>query len=942
MYKNGQDDFCDVLWESVSGISWRFMRTSVNKFPKISSLMTISRQLRVIGFALAGFLSIATNSSIAQGAQDSATTPQGANVTAPAAPKPVEGVDIGEIKLELERFGAGGQARLGDWCGIRVRLNDNAPRQREVILRLESIDADGDKPWAQLNLTANPGIWQSVWLYTRLPFDYGARPGDAMRLVVFEAIEDKDADQPGIPGYVPGRLLGALVIDPRNKSSLVQPQVGMIGVIGQRTLGLYQYNSRATPSDTWHKFANEANEIVTGLTPEDLPDRWVGLSQFSAIVWADGDPAKLRGERSRALKDWISRGGHLIIVLPSVGQTWTNPASNELFDLMPNVNITSMEKVNFEPYRPLITSWNTTTFPKTSTVQFFAPRKEATPSEAVRILNGPDGQCVVVRREVGAGAVTMVGLDLNQTALSQFDLVDADVLWHRILGKSGEMIEPASTPDKPSNWKSAMVGRRPLSYDSDIPALIQKGGQSAVGVLMGFIVFALYWGVAGPIGFAILKRKGLSQHSWVFFVFATALFTALAWGGATALRPKRIEASHFTILDHVFGQPLQRGRMWASVLLPWYGEASLAVGEPGEIGAEAQRSLTRRSLNTITSWSTPEPSATGFGGFPDARGYSVDVRTPDIITVPTRQTVKQVQVDWSGGPRWEMPFPIALSEADVALGSQAVASASPGELRLNIADWDSNRGSLVNGTLVHKMPGAMRNIIVVVVRGQRTLPTPRARATSFPPETPLLAQAEAFAWSDAWAAGQPLSLDAVTRLRTEPGAKAKARAEAFFKSLIPTASAATGLGDFSGSSLNVSDKFAALAFFPLLPGPDFGSTNLTFSLIAPQRTATQGLDIARWFTRPCIIIVGELDSASNAGSGAPSPIPLAVDGELVPTSGRTLVRWIYPLPDNPPSFPASSNPVDAPPAPPSPPATTGTIPPPSTPEVSRSPQFNPQ
>lgn len=913
------------------------MRKTGHLFTKISGFMSLNKQLQVVGFAVVSLLAITTTPAFALLAQDDASSPPSTAVPAQAAPKSLEGIDSGQIKIELERFGAGGQARLGDWCGIRVRLNDNAPRQREVILRLESVDADGDKPWGQLNLTANPGIWQSVWLYTRLPFDYGARPGDSMRLVVFEAIEDKDANLPGIPGYVPGRLLGAMIVEPRNKSSLVPPQVGMIGVIGQRTLGLSQYNNRASPTDTWHQFGNEATEIVTGLTPEDLPDRWIGLSQFSAIVWADGDPAKLRGERSRAVKDWISRGGHLIIVLPSVGQTWTNPASNELFDVMPNVNITAMESVNFEAYRPLITSWSTTTFPKTANVQVLTPRPEAAPSEAVRILNGPDGQCVVVRREVGAGAVTMVGLNLNQTALSQFDLIDADVLWHRILGKSGEMIEPVTSPDKPANWKSSLAGRRPFAYDSDIPALIQKGGQSAVGVLMGFIVFALYWGVAGPIGFAILKRKGLSQHSWVFFVFSTALFTALAWGGATALRPKRTEASHLTILDHVFGQPLQRGRMWASVLLPWYGEASLGVGEPGEIGSDSQRSLTRRSLNTITSWSTPEPSATGFGGFPDARGYSVDVRTPDIITIPTRQTVKQVQVDWSGGPRWEMPFPIALSEADAALGAQAVASASPGELKLNETDWDSNRGSLINGTLVHKMPGALRNIIVVVVRGQRTLPTPRPRATSFPAETPLLAQAEAFAWSDPWGAGQPLSMDAVTRLRTEPGAKAKARAEAFFKSLVPTGST-SGLGDFTGASLNVSDKFAALAFFPLLPGPDFGSPNIGMSLAAPQRTATQGLDIARWFTRPCIIIVGELDSGTDPGAGAASPIPLTVDGKLIPTSGRTLVRWIYPLPDAPPRFPASSLPADAAGSP----ATTGTIEPPTTPAPPAPRQFNPQ
>jgi len=92
-----------------------------------------------------------------------------------------------------------------------------------------------------------------------------------------------------------------------------------------------------------------------------------------------------------------------------------------------------------EPERP---------FPKTGIVHTFKPSPDALPSEAIRVLNNPEGECIVVRRLVGAGAITLIGLDLNQTRSSQFELIDADVFWHRILGRRGSL-EPPKNANQP-------------------------------------------------------------------------------------------------------------------------------------------------------------------------------------------------------------------------------------------------------------------------------------------------------------------------------------------------------------------------------------------------------------------------------------------------------------------------------------------------------------
>ncbi|MEY3232230.1 MAG: hypothetical protein RL689_2319, partial [Planctomycetota bacterium] len=777
----------------------------------------------------------------------------------------------GEVLIEVDRFGAGNQARPGDWCGLRLRLTDTASSQRELIVRVQTVDADGDQPLYQTGLTSNPGLAQQAWLYARLPF-VGTAEATEVTVTVHEAVEAGDLGEPGATGYRAGRMLASAKVTPK-AGSIVPATVGMIGVVGPRPLGLQQYGDRAGPSSPWHPFANESTQIVTGLTPEDMPDRWMGLAGFEAVVWADGDPAKLRGDRARAVRDYVTRGGHLIIILPPVGQTWTNASSNELIDIMPSVTVASRERVPFEGFRPLLTSWNTTSFPATATVQQFTRRPDTSPWEASCVLAGPEGGCVVTRREVGAGCVTMVGLDLNQTALSQFRMIDAEVFWHRVLGRRGTLQEPQVEPSADGSSTvqvAAGASRRVVSYDAMIDAAIGKSGSSATGVLAGFVVFAIYWAVAGPVGFALLRRRGMTHHAWVGFIACSVVFTVFAWGGATILRPKATEATHLTLLDHVFGQPVQRARTWASVLLPWYGSATLGVGEAIEL---KDRSAQRRSLNSIAAWEAADASASGFGGFPDARGYAVDARLPDTITVPTRQTVKQVEAQWSGGPRWEMPLPLPDE------GKEGM-----GVLRLNDAGWfqldETKQVPLVTGSLVHKFPGPMTGVTVIVVRRQQPLPAPRPRTAAAALPAALPCEAEAFVFTEPWEPGKPLSLDVVTRPRSRVEQR-KASLDQYLATLVPAAGFGRVLDEGEATRLRPASALAGLALFPMLPTPEPSGDIAAPSPAVPQRTSTHGFDLGRWFTRPCIIIVGMVGEQQPQ----PSPVPLVVDGEPLETMG---------------------------------------------------------
>jgi len=53
-----------------------------------------------------------------------------------------------------------------------------------------------------------------------------------------------------------------------------------------------------------------------------------------------------------------------------------------------------------------------------------------------------------------------------------------------------------------------------------------------------------------------------------------------------------------------------------------------------------------------------------------------------------------------------------------------------------------------------------------------------------------------------------------------------------------------------------------------------------------------GLDLARWFTQPCLIVTGRAETRL--------PAPVRVDGAEPPSAGQTMLRWVYPLPPSPP------------------------------------------
>ncbi|MBZ0172514.1 MAG: hypothetical protein K8E66_09065, partial [Phycisphaerales bacterium] len=636
-----------------------------------------------------------------------------------AAPAPVQQDEVG---IKVVKVGPGGRTRAGDWGGVLIEFRDSALKPRDILLRLTGHDRDGDPPAYERVVVGDPERARSAWLYAELPY---AETTSRVTITAHEAVES--ADGTGEPGYRAGRVLGRAWID---TTRLVPPESCLLGVLGSRDFGLRRYGSALQTSILCLPLGHEHTEVVSGLTIDDLPDRWQGLAPYEVVVWGRGvDPAALGPERARALMEWVRRGGHLVVVLPPVGQEWTVSARNPIAAVMPSMRIDRRENASLEPYRALLTLDPFAALPADSVVQVFTRNPDAGPIEAMPVLSGPDGACIAMRRVVGTGMVTVVGLDLAAGRLVASGTLDAEAFWHRVLGRRHSLETYEEVRARDADLASAIQQRTPADYDADIEALIDRTGDRGKGVLLGLAVFALYWLLAGPLGYILLGKYGWRAHAWTGFLAMTAAFTALAWLGATVLRPGRVEGNHLAFLDGVHGSPVQSSRVWMSVLVPSYGEARLAVGDPDS-----------SSDDLIAPWTPPPPAGSG-GGFPDNRGYSLSARRPDTMNVPVRSTIKQIRVDWCGEPAWGMPRPVRRP-GDI------------GEPVLRLVDPEKG---VVEGGVTHDLPGPLGGVLVIVVKGQRDLivspigPTWRPAMANM--KSPTL---------DLWNPGERLDLGSVT------------------------------------------------------------------------------------------------------------------------------------------------------------------------------------
>lgn len=783
--------------------------------------------------------------------------------------------DEASITIALEQFGLGNRFRPGDVVPARFIVTSRLQEAVGAFLVWEVEESTGDIVEYTRPITLNPGLPNPVWMYAKTLPDMAVDTN--FRVRVYERSEENARGGEIAANIVsPARLVGG------SAASAVAIYYNTMGIVGSSsTLGLDQYSIAMPQSPP--VATNDPMQILFGMSAQGLPDRWYGLDSLSAIFWAGREtPQNLSSDQARAIREWIYRGGHFVIVMQMAGDPWgigEGAVRTPLQDLLPQTAPQIVSGVEVPSLIPVLTK--DTRIRTSASDQPIDMRVFDTIDNYYHpVLVTPSGQVLAVQRTYGHGFLTVVGLDVSLGAFSGREwtggnLPDADIFWNPILGRRQDAPRPLDLNAlQNSQLLRAAFGRTTNNLLSGrlVADLINQAGSAAAGLGLAFLLFAVYWTVAGPGGFFLLKSMKKARHAWLLFFATSVAFTGIAWLGVYLVRDNDTRLQHVTVLDFIARPPdasrpaepqLHRATSWFSVYLPGYGEPTISLGDDPQWN------------NLIAPFTAPDVEYTRFRNI---TRYTVPIDSMDDYAVPARATTKEMYVRWVGAADEDYSNLFEVTQPISILGKGSSAQLS--------------------GAIRHNLPGDLENWLLVFIKPGRNL-SPRYRNVDpGDPRTVLvsagmLQPGEAFSHAR-WQPGETLDLSS---MQASAGQRTNRQNLIGFMSaryIDPIKSLYDSVGASFDSAASMSDRrriLETLSFFQQVPPPEYLAANERDqqTRVAVARSLGQELDLSTWFNRPCIILIGYIENSEI-------PYPLTVNGTPPVSSGLTMVRWIYPLP----------------------------------------------
>ncbi len=806
----------------------------------------------------------------------------------------------GDIDVKVIHFGAGDIARAAGPLAVQVEFRSALDGPVEIEAVWELPNADLDVAEYSRSFVLNPGQAQRRWLYGVLPpYGEGRLRGEVFDLRLYEVANGERV-----------RDLGTAKIAGSNAETppvFLQPTDDAIAIIGPRNCGLEVFqqgsDTGAIPS------MNTRTQLGNIRDADSFPDRWEGFAAFDAVVWSGGSvpPSRISEDSADALTEWMTRGGNFIIALPAAGDPWSiGTADRHAFSaLLPRETPKRVEDVRIADLLPLLSvseflrapdaRTRLTTFDPTTlsdgwrafigvpALKDAAGAPEVSKgSDATNSAPIIDGSIIGVRREVGFGHMTVLGLDVEEIAsrgLQTPAIPQGDVFWNRVLARRADT--PSGAEYKALVDASRLTTGGYTRTIGDGPAVAQSiglAGEAVMGVLAATAVFALYWLVAGPLGFALLKAWKKERWAWVAYVAVAAVFTVSIWVLGGSLTGSTARIRHLTVLDmieraageqDVTRPQLKRATGWFSLFAPDYGTTLVAL-DP--VAADA----TNATRNQLSSWrgidSIPE-------GFPSVERFVMKLDESNTMHAPSRATSIDFEVQWLGGIKdgWGR-MPSVSKPVEVAI------------------DRAANPASIVlRGSLVHSLPGPLTGVMLLHVWPMRNpLQRLRPSASGVIADRRYIDQLPnrgSLVTVTTWNAGEELDLSKCFAPGTLSDRLGLENAiEQRYYSPIHQAASQYGVGFAGLDDIGVTRSFEMLSIYNMLQPPAYlQNPPEQPRVLRVSRASARSIDLSSAFTEPCLVVMGWL-------SEVPLPYPLTVDGDSVPEVGSVFVRWTLPLP----------------------------------------------
>ena len=397
--------------------------------------------------------------------------------------------------------------RNGQWFPILVELTAQSTEAREVELRCERRDIDGDRVvYTEPYVVVNPGAVRRVWCYAV------SLKEDAWQALDVEVVDRRDGallTRLPVPGFEPISNDTLLVLDVSQK---------LVTALDRLDRGSISYTDPARGNRPYYRTI-----CVATLPARDLPDRWFGLEAVDVLVWDEPDPDVLQNPAQlTALIEWVRHGGQLVL---GIGPSWSKLQKSRLAEILPLVGAqAAVEVQQLDRFAARFAAGESFRAPIAVAAGQPAPGAQVTfwdsaPGAGVERIN------LIALRCVGSGLVVATAARLRD--LTSLNL-RRDFL--------GALLDLNPTEAKFLEEENKRYFHEVVRLYDPIVERIEFRRAAGVRMLAALAFVAAYILVATFGAWAWLKRHALTHLSWTAFAGCAAVASVLSLGAVGLAR----------------------------------------------------------------------------------------------------------------------------------------------------------------------------------------------------------------------------------------------------------------------------------------------------------------------------------------------------------------------------------------------------------------------
>jgi hypothetical protein len=419
-----------------------------------------------------------------------------------------------------------------------------------------------------------------------------------------------------------------------------------------------------------------------------MPVEGIALDGISVLVLT---PGGLSADQSDAIRRWVQRGGHLVVMIGSDAERFATGALPEWLPV-------AADSVYVERQTAALTSRITAFVPNTATLRTLEELSlsELQLKDGVVLVNGPTAP-VITRSAYGLGQVTAVALDLDRRPFfRKADEAEAaegslgEALWDGLprlcLLLAGQTATEAVQAGSPRQLRLSPTGVSDLQSQvaailDHFPAVDRPSSWNVIGLLSVYLL------LIGPIDYLLVHRL-LRRPQLTWITLPAWVLLASWWSTAYAVQTNgdRVRLNQLETIDVAVDSGLVRAHSWFSLYSPEARRHSIQATPQWDSLGHAGNGEDHRPVRL--SW-LPRPEE-GFRGM--YRRGGLDLGGAGYRIEPEAGAVKGMPVEM-----WSSLGIIATAEREIPTQEEPPLAES--------RQVYNSRGELVSWNFRHRLPG---------------------------------------------------------------------------------------------------------------------------------------------------------------------------------------------------------------------------------------------